>query len=65
MIIPPFLEVAGDVTGCTVLDAGCGEGVVSRLLAERGAVVTGVDVASRAECTGDLADAEIIRLLIP
>lgn len=47
VIIPPLLEVAGDVNGLTVLDAGCGEGIVSRLLAERGATVTGIDVAPR------------------
>jgi len=47
VIIPPLLEAVGDVTGLTVLDAGCGEGVVSRLLAERGATVTGIDVAPR------------------
>lgn len=47
VVIPPLLEVVGDVAGLIVLDAGCGEGVVSRLLAERGATVTGIDVAPR------------------
>ncbi|MEZ4680640.1 MAG: methyltransferase domain-containing protein [Caldilineaceae bacterium] len=47
VVIPPLLDVVGDVAGLTVLDAGCGEGVVSRLLAERGATVTGIDVAPR------------------
>ncbi|MEX5635921.1 class I SAM-dependent methyltransferase [Parafrankia sp. FMc2] len=32
-----MLTAAGDVTGLTVLDAGCGEGYLSRLLAARGA----------------------------
>jgi 2-polyprenyl-3-methyl-5-hydroxy-6-metoxy-1,4-benzoquinol methylase len=47
VVIPPLLKVAGDVASLTVLDAGCGEGVVSRLLAERGATVTGIDIAPR------------------
>lgn len=47
VVIPPLLDLAGDVAGQAVLDAGCGEGVVSRLLAERGAQVVGVDVATR------------------
>jgi 2-polyprenyl-3-methyl-5-hydroxy-6-metoxy-1,4-benzoquinol methylase len=42
-----FLEVAGDVSGLTVLDAGCGEGYLSRILARRGAQVTGVDISPR------------------
>ena len=34
----------GDVTGRTVIDLGCGEGRFSRMLAERSALVTGVDL---------------------
>jgi SAM-dependent methyltransferase len=42
---PAILDAAGDVTGKAVLDAGCGEGYLSRLLADRGAgPVTGVDL---------------------
>lgn len=37
------LKAIGDVTGLTVLDAGCGEGYMSRTLAEGGAKVTGID----------------------
>ena len=37
------LAVLGDVTGKRVLDAGCGEGRFARMLAERGADVTGLD----------------------
>ncbi len=37
----------GDVTGLTVLDAGCGEGIIARLLAERGAKVIAIDVSPR------------------
>jgi len=42
-----LLNYAGDVKNLTVLDAGCGEGHVSRILASRGAQVTGIDVSSR------------------
>src|SRR5581483_5689479 len=33
----------GDVSGRQVLDAGCGQGYLCRLLADRGAKVTGVE----------------------
>ncbi|QBD76246.1 class I SAM-dependent methyltransferase [Ktedonosporobacter rubrisoli] len=46
-IMARFLQVVGDVSGLTVLDAGCGEGYLSRILAQRGAHVTGIDVAPR------------------
>lgn len=44
-IMPRFLEVLGDVAGQRVLDAGCGEGYLARILAQRGALVTGIDIA--------------------
>src|SRR4030095_9263600 len=47
LIIPQVLEMIGDTEGLTVLDAGCGEGIVSRLLAERSASVTGIDISPR------------------
>jgi len=40
---PVLWRFAGDVAGCTVLDAGCGTGYLSRKLHERGARVIGVD----------------------
>ncbi len=46
-MLPHILEQLGDVAGQTVLDAGCGEGYLSRILAGRGARVTGVDLAPR------------------
>lgn len=42
-----LLECLGDVGGREVLDAGCGEGVLARILAERGARVMGIDVSPR------------------
>lgn len=39
----PMLAECGDVDGKPVLDAGCGEGRFSRMLTERGAVVSGID----------------------
>jgi 2-polyprenyl-3-methyl-5-hydroxy-6-metoxy-1,4-benzoquinol methylase len=45
--ISRFLDVVGDVSGLAVLDAGCGEGYLSRILAKRGVNVTGVDISPR------------------
>jgi 2-polyprenyl-3-methyl-5-hydroxy-6-metoxy-1,4-benzoquinol methylase len=47
LIIPLLLDQVGDVEGLAVLDAGCGEGIVARLLVERGAKVVGIDVSPR------------------
>jgi 2-polyprenyl-3-methyl-5-hydroxy-6-metoxy-1,4-benzoquinol methylase len=44
--ISEFLKVVGDVSGLTVLDAGCGEGYLSRILTRLGAKVTGLDVSA-------------------
>src|SRR5215211_6135392 len=46
-ILSPLLALLGDIHDQTVLDAGCGEGYLSRILAARGARVTGVDLAPR------------------
>lgn len=40
---PVLLRMLGDVRGRRVLDAGCGNGYLSRMLAERGARVVGVE----------------------
>ncbi len=45
--IAQFLQIVGDVSGLTVLDAGCGEGYLSRILLHRGAQVTGIDISPR------------------
>jgi SAM-dependent methyltransferase len=44
---PAHLDLAGDVAGLRVLDAGCGEGRFARMLAWRGAQVTGIDLSPR------------------
>jgi 2-polyprenyl-3-methyl-5-hydroxy-6-metoxy-1,4-benzoquinol methylase len=46
LVNPVLLRMLGDVTGCRVLDAGCGNGYLSRMLARLGAHVTGVEPAS-------------------
>jgi len=42
-----LLDMAGDVFGKRVLDAGCGEGHVARLFARHGAEVVAVDISPR------------------
>ena len=44
LLDPAMLESVGDVKGLDVIDVGCGEGRFCRMLAERGANVTGVDL---------------------
>jgi len=46
-LLPPLLELLGDVAGRTALDAGCGEGYLARALAARAAQVTGIDLSPR------------------
>lgn len=40
---PPMLAECGDVSGRRVIDIGCGEGRFCRMLAERDAIVSGLD----------------------
>jgi 2-polyprenyl-3-methyl-5-hydroxy-6-metoxy-1,4-benzoquinol methylase len=57
---PAMLNAIGNPEGLTVLDAGCGEGYLSRILAKRGAIVTGVDFSAsliEAAKTQNLTDA--------
>lgn len=42
---PAFLSLLPDVRGLVGLDVGCGEGYNTRLIAQRGAQVTGVDIS--------------------
>ncbi|TWP52233.1 class I SAM-dependent methyltransferase [Lentzea tibetensis] len=43
---PAMLELAGDVTGRRILDAGCGSGPLFAALRDRGAAVTGIDASA-------------------
>jgi ubiquinone/menaquinone biosynthesis C-methylase UbiE len=47
VLTPVILEMLGRVTDKNILDAGCGEGFLSRLMAERGASVTAVDYSAK------------------
>jgi len=44
---PAFLAFVRDLSGKSVLDAGCGEGHNTRILARRGARICGVDISAR------------------
>ena len=46
-LLREMLELLGDVTGLRVLDAACGDGYLTRVLADRGARVTGIDIGPR------------------
>jgi 2-polyprenyl-3-methyl-5-hydroxy-6-metoxy-1,4-benzoquinol methylase len=43
LLNPVLLRLLGDVRGRRVLDAGCGQGYFSRMLADRDALVVGVE----------------------
>jgi 2-polyprenyl-3-methyl-5-hydroxy-6-metoxy-1,4-benzoquinol methylase len=45
LLNPAIFSLLGDVTGKTILDAGCGQGYLSRMLARKGARVTGIEPA--------------------
>ncbi|MFL5654570.1 MAG: class I SAM-dependent methyltransferase [Ktedonobacteraceae bacterium] len=45
LLNPIIFGLVGDVSGKTILDAGCGQGYLSRLLAKKGAAVTGIEPA--------------------
>jgi ubiquinone/menaquinone biosynthesis C-methylase UbiE len=44
---PNFFKFVGSLEGKKVLDSGCGEGYNTRILAQRGAQVTGVDISQK------------------
>ncbi len=46
-VVPRLLNIIGNVSDLKVLDAGCGEGYLARILASRGARVTGIDISPR------------------
>ncbi|TFG06977.1 class I SAM-dependent methyltransferase [Candidatus Thorarchaeota archaeon] len=47
ILVPCLDRLIGDITGKQLLDAGCGEGYLSRRYAQKGAIVTGVDISSK------------------
>jgi SAM-dependent methyltransferase len=55
---PAFFEMLPDVDGLTGLDVGCGEGHNTRLLAERGARITGIDISKNFIRNAGEAEAE-------
>jgi 2-polyprenyl-3-methyl-5-hydroxy-6-metoxy-1,4-benzoquinol methylase len=57
---PAMLHAIGEPTGLEILDAGCGEGYLSRILAKKGANATGIDSSTKlieAARSQNLADA--------
>jgi SAM-dependent methyltransferase len=56
---PAFLDLLPDVTGRAGLDVGCGEGANTRLVAGRGARMTGVDISSVFVAMSDAAGREL------
>jgi ubiquinone/menaquinone biosynthesis C-methylase UbiE len=47
ILIPCLDDLMGNVNDKEILDAGCGEGYLSRRYAEKGAIVTGVDISNK------------------
>ncbi|MHA1772350.1 MAG: class I SAM-dependent methyltransferase [Candidatus Thorarchaeota archaeon] len=47
ILLPSIRRLMGNVSGKDLLDAGCGEGYLDRLLVKEGANVTGIDISSR------------------
>lgn len=46
LLNPTIFQLLGDVAGKAILDAGCGNGYLSRILRKRGAKMTGLEPAS-------------------
>lgn len=47
LLLPAVKEAMGDVSGKKILDAGCGEGVLTEVLEDMGGIVIGVDSSER------------------
>ncbi|MFQ5759277.1 MAG: class I SAM-dependent methyltransferase [Candidatus Bathyarchaeia archaeon] len=48
VIDPAIFQILGETKGLQILDAGCGNGYLCRLLAKKGAKMTGIDISRRA-----------------
>jgi len=46
-IDPVVFKMLGDVKGKTLLEIGCGNGYLGRLLSQKGAIVTSTDISSK------------------
>src|ERR671934_2864340 len=70
-MLPHLLALLGDIAGRVVLDAGCGEGYLARILAARGARVIGIDLSprlvelARAKASADAIDYRVADLCEP
>ncbi|MFD5828086.1 class I SAM-dependent methyltransferase [Lentzea sp. NPDC060358] len=67
---PAIVDLAGDVAGRRVLDAGCGGGPVSLALRDKGAIVTGFDRSAKMvelarQRLGDDADLRVADITQP
>ncbi len=47
IVDPTIFRLIGSVAGLSILDAGCGNGYLCRLLAKKGARIVGVDISER------------------
>ena len=47
LVVPTLLQLIGAIAGQQVCDLACGQGVVARMLARRGAAVTGIDLSAK------------------
>ncbi len=47
LIIPELLKVLGDVSSLRILDLGCGQGIFSRILKKKNAIVYGIDLSKK------------------
>lgn len=56
---PAFFAFVGDLSGRVVLDAGCGEGMNTRLWAARGARMVGVDLSPRLVAAAKAEEARV------
>ncbi|MCC8250436.1 class I SAM-dependent methyltransferase [Saccharothrix luteola] len=68
--LPAVLDLAGDVAGRRILDAGCGAGTVTAALRDRGALVSGFDRSAKMvelarRRLGDDADLRVADITAP
>ncbi|HLZ56935.1 MAG TPA: methyltransferase domain-containing protein, partial [Ktedonosporobacter sp.] len=47
LVVPSLFDLVGVIAGQRICDLACGQGVVARQLAQRGATVVGIDVSTK------------------